>query len=127
MNSLGLPEAELSILFVNDREIREMNRKYLGRDRPTNVLSFSMREGVDSSLHPNLLGDLVISIESAIKQSRSWGLNPMEMITLLIIHGVLHLIGYEHEGSRKEAKKMAAKQKELFYVVTKGKALIKNP
>ncbi len=86
-----------------------------------------MREGVGSSLHPTLLGDLVISIEAARKQSRSWGLNTMEMITLLIIHGVLHLIGYEHEGNRKEAKRMAAKQKELFHIVTKGSASIKNP
>lgn len=120
MTNLGLPEAELSILLVNDQQIREMNRKYLGRDRPTNVLSFSMKEGDYSSLHPHLLGDLVISIETAKRESRAWGLNPMEMIILLMIHGILHLVGYEHESSRREARKMAAKQKELFQRVIGG-------
>lgn len=120
MTNLGLPEAELSILFVNDQQIRGMNRKYLGLDKPTNVLSFSMREGVNSSLNPHLLGDLVISIETAKRQSKAWGLSPMKMITLLMIHGILHLIGYEHEGDRKEARKMALKQKLLFHQVTQS-------
>jgi probable rRNA maturation factor len=111
---LGLPEAELSLLLVDDGQIRELNHRYLGRDKPTNVLAFSMREGEYSSLHPHLLGDLVISIETARRQSKQSGLNEMEMLTLLLIHGVLHLLGYEHAGTRKGAKEMAAKQKELF-------------
>ncbi|MGQ9508821.1 MAG: rRNA maturation RNase YbeY [Thermodesulfobacteriota bacterium] len=118
MANLGLPEAELSILLVDDQQIREMNRRYLGHDKPTNILSFSMREGVNSSLNPHLLGDLMISIETARRQSRQWGLSAMEMITLLMIHGILHLLGYHHEGSRKEAREMALKQKLLFHRVT---------
>lgn len=116
---LGLPEAELSLLLVDDREIRELNRRFLGRDKPTNVLAFSMREGEYSSLHPHLLGDLVISIETSRRQSRQSGLTEMEMLILLLIHGILHLIGYEHEGSKKEAHKMTLKQKELFQEVIK--------
>lgn len=111
---MELPEAELSLLLVDDREIRELNRRFLGRDRPTNVLSFSMREGEFSSLHPHLLGDLVISIETARRQSKQSGLNEMEMLTLLLIHGILHLLGYEHKGSKKDAREMTLKQKELF-------------
>lgn len=112
--SLELPEAELSLLLVDDREIQELNRRFLGRDKPTNVLAFSMREGEFSSLHPHLLGDLVISIETARRQSKQSGLTDMEMLILLLIHGILHLIGYEHEGKKKEAKEMATKQNELF-------------
>ena len=112
--NLGLPEAELSLLLVDDRQIQELNHRFLGRDKPTNVLAFSMREGEYSSLHPHLLGDLVISIETAKRQSRQSGLNEMEMITLLVIHGILHLLGYEHEGRKKEAREMAIKQKELY-------------
>ena len=112
--ALDLPEGELSILLVDDIQIRELNRQYLGRDNATNVLSFSMQEGAFSSLHPHLLGDLVISVETALRQSNRFGLNPMEMVTLLIVHGVLHLIGYEHQGKKKEAREMALKQKELF-------------
>jgi ssRNA-specific RNase YbeY (16S rRNA maturation enzyme) len=66
---LGFLEAELSLLFVNDRQIQTLNRKYLRRDKPTNVLAFSMREGEFSTLHPHLLGDLVISVETARRQS----------------------------------------------------------
>ncbi|OGP80033.1 MAG: rRNA maturation RNase YbeY [Deltaproteobacteria bacterium RBG_16_49_23] len=118
--SLGLPEAELSLLLVDDRQIRELNHRFLGRDKPTNVLAFSMREGEFSSLHPNLLGDLVISIETAKRQSKQSGLNEMEMLTLLLIHGTLHLLGYEHEGTKKEAREMAAKQKDLFQMIKAG-------
>lgn len=112
--NLGLLEAELSLLLVDDRQIRELNHRFLGRDKPTNVLAFSMREGEYSSLHPHLLGDLVISIETAKRQSKQSGLNEMEMLTLLLIHGILHLLGYEHEGRKKEAREMAIKQKELL-------------
>jgi probable rRNA maturation factor len=117
--NLGLLEAELSLLLVNDVKIRELNRRYLRRDKPTNVLAFPMREGEFSSLHPHLLGDLVISVETAKRQSRRSGFDHMQMVTLLMIHGILHLIGYEHVGSRKGAREMAIKQKELFQSATK--------
>jgi len=111
---LALPDAELSLSLVDDAQIQELNRQYLRRDKPTNVLAFSMSEGEFSTLHPNLLGDLVISVETAWRQSNRFGLNEMEMVILLMIHGILHLIGYEHEGTKKGARAMAIKQKELF-------------
>lgn len=111
---LALPDAELSILFVDDLQIRELNRRYLHRDKPTNVLAFPMRKGEYATLHPPLLGDLAISVETAQRQSNRFGLDPLEMVTLLMVHGILHLIGYEHEGTRKGAREMALKQKELF-------------
>ena len=115
MADLGLPDAELSILLVDDAQIQDMNRRHLSRDKPTNVLAFSMREGEFPTLHPQLLGDLVISVETAQRQSNRFGLNGMEMIILLMVHGILHLLGYEHEGTRKGARQMAVKQKELFH------------
>jgi probable rRNA maturation factor len=111
---LALPDAELSLLLVDDVQIQELNRRYLRRDKPTNVLAFPMGEGEFSALHPNVLGDLVISVETARRQSNRFGLNEKEMIILLMIHGILHLLGYEHEGSKKGARAMATKQKELF-------------
>ena len=111
---LAVPDAELSILFVGDEQIRDLNRRYLHRDKATNILAFPMQEGEFSGLHPSLLGDLVISVEAAKRQSNRFGLNQMGMITLLIIHGILHLRGYEHERSRKQAQEMALKQKELL-------------
>lgn len=114
MTELGLLEAELSLLFVDDLQIQALNRRYLHRDKPTNVLAFPMRKGEFSTLHVQLLGDLVISVETAKRQSNRFGLDEMGMIILLMIHGVLHLIGYEHEGIKKGAQEMAIKQKELF-------------
>ena len=114
LTELGLPNAELSLLLVNDVQIQALNRRYLRLDKPTNVLAFPMREGEFSVLHPNLLGDLVISVETARRQMKRFGLDKMKMVILLMIHGVLHLLGYEHEGTKKGAREMAIKQKELF-------------
>lgn len=118
LTELGLLDAELSVLLVDDARIRDLNRRYLNRDKPTNVLAFPMREGEFSTLHPNLLGDLVISVETAKRQSDRFGLNEMEMVILLMVHGVLHLVGYEHEGTKKGAREMSLKQKDLFRIVT---------
>jgi len=114
---LGSPEAELGIVFVDDSRIRELNRRYLRRDKPTNVLAFSMREGEFPMLHPHLLGDLVISVETAERQSHRFGLSAGDMVILLIIHGILHLLGYDHLQSKKKAREMALKQKELLRLV----------
>jgi len=118
LTELGLPEAELSLLLVDDAQIQVLNRRYLRIDKPTNVLAFPMREGEFSVLHPQLLGDLVISVETARRQMKRFGLDEMRMITLLMIHGILHLLGYEHEEAKKEAREMATKQKELLRCVT---------
>ena len=120
---MGFLEAELSLLFVNDRQIQTLNREYLRRDKPTNVLAFSMREGEFSTLHPHLLGDLVISVETAKRQSNRFGLDGAEMVILLMVHGVLHLIGYEHEGTKKGAREMTLKQRDLFRQVIKTEML----
>ena len=114
LTELGLLEAELSLLFVNDLQIQALNRQYLHRDKSTNVLAFPMRKGEFSTLHPHLLGDLVISVETAKRQSNRFGLTEIEMVILLMVHGVLHLIGYDHEETKKGAKEMAFKQKEIF-------------
>ena len=108
------PDAELSISFVDDAQIRELNRRYLSRDRPTNVLAFSMREGDFPSLQPQVLGDVIVSVDTARRQSNRFGLDEMEMVAFLMVHGILHLLGYEHEGTKKGAREMALKQKELL-------------
>jgi probable rRNA maturation factor len=120
LSELGLLEAELSLLLVNDLQIQALNRRYLRRDKPTNVLAFPMRKGEFSTLHPHLLGDLVISVETAKRQSNRFGLGEMEMVILLMVHGILHLIGYEHEGTKKGAREMTFKQKQLFQCIMKS-------
>jgi len=88
--ALGLSKAELSLLFVNDEEIKELNRKYRKKDKPTNVLSFPMGEG-------NILGDIVISWETAQREAKECGFSLEEMIDFYLIHGLLHLLGYHHD------------------------------
>ena len=111
---MGLPEAELSILLVEDEEIAELNREYLDRQGPTNVISFPMREGDFGQVNPDLLGDVVLSTETAARQAENSGFRPTEMLDFYLIHGILHLVGYDHERDENEAQKMEAKTWELF-------------
>ena len=110
---------EVSVLLTDDADIRQLNRDYRGIDAPTDVLAFAMREGEDSDINPILLGDLVISLETAARQvSTQDGLSgicgSLETETaLLTVHGVLHLLGYDHQ-TEKEATTMFEKQKAIF-------------
>jgi probable rRNA maturation factor len=91
-------DKEIGILFVDDRQIRELNQRYLKRDRPTNVISFPMAQGEFSEINPQLLGDVVISVETAVREAEESGLSLEEEVAFLLIHGILHLTGYDHTG-----------------------------
>ncbi len=86
---------EVSLTFTEDALIKELNKIYLGRDYPTNVMAFSMREG--QSVSEKILGDVVISVERAQEESRIYGLPFKNYLLSLVFHGTLHLLGYEHE------------------------------
>ncbi len=89
--------AEVSVLIVNDARIRKLNRLYRGIDTPTDVLAFAMGEGEFASIHPELLGDIIISVERAATQAARAGHSLGEEVCLLAVHGTLHLLGYEDE------------------------------
>lgn len=102
LNILGVKNAELSILITGDEEIRELNRTYRGKDRPTDVLSFPDGDVVEGRL---ILGDIVISLETAQRQAKELGHSLEEEVERLLTHGVIHLLGYDHElGGEKELK-----------------------
>lgn len=112
----GCTDKEISIVFVNDSMITELNRLYLGRNHPTNVLSFAISEGAFGDLNPFLLGDVIVSVERALADALSAGLPFEDELDFLMIHGILHLIGYDHENvSAKEKRRMHEKEKDLFY------------
>jgi probable rRNA maturation factor len=111
---LDCPEAELSILIVDDQQIAQLNHQYLNREGPTNVIAFPMRQGPFSDIAPNLLGDVVISADTAEREAKSAGISTQDRFDQLLIHGTLHLLGYDHEHSASEASKMQEKEKELF-------------
>lgn len=85
-------------MFTNDSEIRGLNQEYRNKGQPTDVLSFSQLEGNDGLVATPLLGDIVISLETASRQAEERGLSIEEELLRLVIHGLLHLAGYEHEN-----------------------------
>ena len=104
LNELDLEEAELSILLCGDTRIRGLNRDYRGKDCPTDVLAFSMREGPDeiSSLNPSVLGDVVISLETARRQAQKGSRTIVHEVAFLLAHGILHLLGFDHQNDEEE-------------------------
>jgi rRNA maturation RNase YbeY len=90
-----LSQQHLSLLFVGDEEIQVLNCEYRGKDKPTDVLSFSQVEGA-GLVHPSL-GDIVISLDTTRAQARRFGVTLDAELLRLLIHGILHLLGYDHE------------------------------
>jgi len=111
---LGSPDGELSILLLDDSQIGVLNKNYLQREGPTNVIAFPMREGVFAEINPDLLGDVVISLETAEKEGLAAGVSMKERLDELLIHGILHLFGYDHEISETQAIRMESKSCELL-------------
>jgi probable rRNA maturation factor len=111
---LGCGERELSLLFVDDEGIRKINRDYLRRDRPTNVIAFSLSEGSFGEVNPGMLGDVVVSVETAGREAKASGIPVGDAILNLVIHGILHLTGYDHEETRGRARVMSAVQEAIF-------------
>ncbi len=103
--------AELTVALVGDEEMHALNRQYRDKDRPTDVLAFAMREGVRVAGDERILGDVVISLDTAERQARRRRRTLAEEVRTLLIHGVLHLLGYDHERSTGEARRMKAKER----------------
>jgi len=116
---LGSGERELSLLFVDDEGIRQINRDYLRRDRPTNVIAFSLAEGDFGDVNPGVLGDVVVSVETAAREARAAGIAIEDAILYLILHGILHLAGYDHEGPKGTARAriLFAVQEAVFFEI----------
>ncbi|HEY4484844.1 MAG TPA: rRNA maturation RNase YbeY [Nitrospiria bacterium] len=115
---LGRPESEVGLTFVGDRRIRTLNRLYRKKDRPTDVLAFPLAHarplrGAGRTLPPVLLGDVVISVPTAVRQAREHNHGLRREIAWLLIHGILHLLGYDHLRPA-EARRMRRKEKALL-------------
>lgn len=118
LSDLGTPDSQLSISIVGDRTIRSINREYLGKDRPTNVISFSLQEGEYGGVNPHALGDVVVSADTAFREGEDATVPFIERLSFLILHGILHLSGYDHERSGDaEASRMEKKEIEIFGVL----------
>lgn len=113
LRSLRLQDRDLSILFVDNARIRRFNKKYFERDRPTNVISFSYMDGLSSEV----IGDIVISLEKAREEAEDLSVPFHERLFALIIHGLLHIMGFDHEKDRNEARRMRYREKKLLVFV----------
>jgi rRNA maturation RNase YbeY len=114
---VGETSAELGVLLVGDQRMRDLNRRYRGKDRTTDVLAFAMREGFapQASRHISaMLGDVVIAVPTAARQAKQGQRSLDEELRVLLIHGILHLCGYDHERSEKEACRMHRRERMIF-------------
>lgn len=107
-------QAEVSVVLADDEYIRELNRQFRGKDCPTDVLSFALNEGDEPEIQggpeETLLGDIVISLETAIRQAEDFGHSLERELAYLTVHGILHLMGYDHE--EEDAKADMRRQEE---------------
>ena len=115
-------EVEICVALVGDTRMRRLNRTYRNKDRTTDVLAFAYRE-VQSGVAP-LFGDVVISIPAARRQAKACSHSLDEEVLRLLVHGVLHLAGYDHERSRRQARRMQRKETELFETLTPVPSLV---
>lgn len=115
----GVPgDVDVSVSFVNNEEIRALNKKYRGIDAATDVLSFSTKENGEYAKDPStgatILGDVVISMEKAVEQAEKYGHTMQREVSYLTAHSVLHLLGYDHEKGGLEKIKMREKEERVI-------------
>ena len=119
---VGETSAELGVLLVGDQRMRGLNRRYRAKDRTTDVLAFAMREGSapHASRHkPAMLGDVVIAVPEAARQAQQGRRSLDEELMVLLIHGILHLCGYDHERSEKEARRMYRRERMILQALSR--------
>lgn len=102
LGSLRMEDMELSVLLCDDNVIQALNRGYRGKDKPTDVLAFAMGEGEGLDASSGLLGDVVISTDTAARQAKAKGRPVRDEIIMLLAHGLLHLLGYDHQNTKEE-------------------------
>lgn len=112
----GHPSASLSLTLVGKTRMQRLNRTFRQRDYATDVLAFPMQDASHSSLA--FVGDVVICVPVALSQASRFGNTPDEEILRLLIHGTLHLLGYDHETTEREAKRMTRKEQAIFRRLT---------
>lgn len=134
LRSEGAPRAEVSILLTDDAAVQELNRVYRGQDRPTDVLSFAQRDqheeappalpGGRASAH-ELLGDVILSVETAARQAEQRGVPLEEELALLTAHGLLHLLGYD-DTTDEGAERMRVRERAILAALTEKDAARKR-
>jgi len=108
----GHENSELTIGLIGNAEMRRLNAKFRNKDYPTDVLSFPAEQNLPGAMH--LLGDVIISLDKARQQAKERSRSLQEEVVTLLIHGVVHLLGYDHERSEKDARIMGRFEKKVY-------------
>ena len=117
LKSMMAEKSIVGITFVDDKTIHKLNKKYRKKDKPTDVLSFALKDGeISTVISSDLIGDVVISIETAIRQAKDFKHSFEKELKILLVHGILHLFGYDHI-KEKEFGTMKKKEKEIFKLI----------
>ena len=115
---LGYPDAELSIVLTDDPTIHELNRTWRHKDKPTDVLSFSQIEGELIAGDDVVLGDVIISTDTAQRQADERGHSLDEELCRLLVHGTLHLLGHDHVHGGAQARRMKKEESRLLALLS---------
>lgn len=129
LTAVGEAKSELSVELIGDARMRRLNREYRKQDRATDVLAFPIREAIlpqGKGPTTNMLGDVVISVPTAVRQAREVGRSIDVELATLLIHGVLHLCGYDHERSPREAARMSRRERALLHRISPVPRLIRS-
>ncbi len=124
--ALRMPKAELSIVLCDDATIHALNRDYRKKDRPTDVLAFALREGPYAELAGDMLGDVIVSLDTAARQAAEKKVALDRELTMLVAHGLLHLLGYDHRD-RTEERRMTARTDALVAAAIRRKIARDRP
>lgn len=112
---IGRDEARATIVFIRDPEMRKLNRDFRGMDKPTDVLAFAYGEAdAEPDQDPGHIGDVIISADTAIRYAAEQGIELSAEIDWLVIHGVLHLAGYDHETDNGEMRRLERRLRSLL-------------
>jgi rRNA maturation RNase YbeY len=114
---LGCRDGELSVLLTDDPHIAELNEHYLGRKGPTNVLAFPMAGGPPPHIESGMMGDVVVSVDTALTEAQDLGETLEDALYRLLIHGILHLLNYDHERSAEDANRMRQEENRLLALI----------
>jgi probable rRNA maturation factor len=104
LDVLSLEDSEVSIVLTGDAQIQKLNREFRKKNRPTDVLAFALREGEHTQHAGQLLGDIVVSIPTARRQATAGGRSLGPELTMLLAHGLLHLLGWDHDTPNKDRR-----------------------
>ena len=124
LSSVGEASSILSLSLIGDQSMRRLNRQYRKKAYATDVLAFSMREGPGRA--SALLGDVVISVPTAAKQAKRRGWTLDEELVTLLVHGILHLCGYDHERGKRDARRMQRRERMILRHVKRIPRLVRK-